>query len=203
MGGTAPAGAAAKVQNARKGTLPTDQPCDGIRAGTAAVREAASERPCPGEASAVGPRTSHAASGVGTPHGGGGVRRALVEPALPRLAARHSSGHHGRDAECSSGFAARFGCGQDAAEMVPLLDGALLAETDAEGKPHPAAWRALLALFGGVAFLGVAIEPIGLVPAVAGAVLIAGFAEPRPPRPLPGALLVAATAALGWLVFGA
>ncbi|MBX6375485.1 MAG: hypothetical protein IRZ13_14795 [Acetobacteraceae bacterium] len=85
---------------------------------------------------------------------------------------------------------------------MPLLDGALLAETDAAVEPRPAAWRPLLALCGGVAFLGVAIEAIGLVPAAAGAVLIAGFAEPRAPHPLRGALLVGATAALGWLVFG-
>jgi hypothetical protein len=83
----------------------------------------------------------------------------------------------------------------------PLLDGARPEAAGDHGRHPPSiALRPLLATCGAIAFLGPAIERLGLVLATAGALLLAGLAGP-PPRPLTGALQVGALAALGWLVF--
>jgi hypothetical protein len=91
--------------------------------------------------------------------------------------------------------------GWQAGADLPLLDGARRPRDTGDGcHPQRIALRPLLATCGAIAFLGPAIEPLGLVLATAGALLLAGFAGP-PPRPLSGALQVGALAALGWLVF--
>jgi hypothetical protein len=92
--------------------------------------------------------------------------------------------------------------GWQAGADPPLLDGARHLEDAGDGGCHPQriALRPLLATCGAIAFLGPAIERLGLVLATAGALLLVGLAGP-PPRPLSGALQVGALAALGWLVF--
>jgi len=82
----------------------------------------------------------------------------------------------------------------------PIAGLAVLEEDEPINPPGAVPWRGIFFLTGALLFFGLLVRPLGLGPALGGAVALSAFAS-RKWRVLPTIIMTVVMVALGWAVF--